>query len=120
MNFLDLHTDEAVLAELGRRLAQLRIDRNITQAELARKAGVGKRTLERLEAGETTQTRTLFRLLRELDLFEKLELVFPEVQMRPRDVVQKRNEVRKRASKAKNVFLSNEPWVWGDERIAKK
>jgi transcriptional regulator with XRE-family HTH domain len=116
MNFLDLHTDEAVLAELGRRLAQLRIDRNITQAELARKAGVGKRTLERLEAGETTQTRTLFRLLRELDLFEKLELVFPEPAARPSQLIRQEGKLPQRASRKTKDFDTDAEWTWGDER----
>lgn len=45
-------TDEAVLRELGRRLAQVRLGKNLTQAQLAAKAGVSKRTVERLEVGE--------------------------------------------------------------------
>lgn len=44
-------TDEAVLGELGRRLAQVRLGKNLTQAQLAAKAGVSKRTVERLEVG---------------------------------------------------------------------
>ena len=41
-------TDEAVLSELGGRLAQVRLERNLTQAQLAEQAGVSKRTVERL------------------------------------------------------------------------
>jgi DNA-binding XRE family transcriptional regulator len=44
-------TDEAVLHELGGRLAGLRIEHNLTQAALAEQAGVSKRTIERLESG---------------------------------------------------------------------
>ena len=44
-------TDEAVLSELGGRLARVRLARNFTQAGLARQAGVSKRTVERLESG---------------------------------------------------------------------
>jgi len=44
-------TDEAILGELGGRLAKIRLDRNLTQAQLATQAGVSKRTVERLEAG---------------------------------------------------------------------
>jgi len=43
-------TDDSVLAELGGRLARIRLDRNLTQAQLAEQAGVSKRTIERLEA----------------------------------------------------------------------
>ena len=44
-------TDEVILGELGGRLAKIRLDRNLTQAQLATQAGVSKRTVERLEAG---------------------------------------------------------------------
>jgi transcriptional regulator with XRE-family HTH domain len=44
-------TDDAVLAELGTRLARIRLERNLPQGQLAKQAGVSKRTVERLEAG---------------------------------------------------------------------
>ena len=115
MKFQDLQHDDAILQELGRRLAQLRIGVNLTQAELARKAGVGKRTLERLEAGETTQTRTLFRIFRELDLLERLEVVLPEPTSRPSHDLKKGDALRKRASRKKSNEVSDEQWKWGDE-----
>ncbi|NWK56021.1 helix-turn-helix transcriptional regulator [Verrucomicrobiaceae bacterium N1E253] len=115
MKFQELHHDAATLQELGRRLARLRIDMNLTQADLARRAGVGKRTLERLEAGETTQTRTLFRIFRELDLFEKLELLLPEPGTRPLHAVKQRDNPPKRASKKKTNRTTMKNWKWGDE-----
>ncbi len=42
--------DDAVLAELGRALAERRIGIGLTQAALAEQAGIGKRTVERIEA----------------------------------------------------------------------
>lgn len=115
MKFQDLHHDEAVLAEFGRRVTQLRIDRGMTQADLSRKAGVGKRTLERLEAGETTQTRTLFRIFRELDLLAKLEILLPELTMRPSHSIKEDGRLPQRATKRKPKTGSTE-WKWGDER----
>jgi transcriptional regulator with XRE-family HTH domain len=44
-----LMSDEALLQELGRRIARLRLERNLSQAQLAEQAGISKRTLERLE-----------------------------------------------------------------------
>ena len=44
-------TASEVTRELGLRLAQLRIARNLTQAQLARKAGVGLSSVIRLERG---------------------------------------------------------------------
>lgn len=115
MKFQDLQHDEAMLEELGRRLAQHRIEMNLTQADLARQAGVGKRTLERLEAGETTQTRTLFRILRELDLLSRLEVLLPEPKVRPRHVAKEGGRLPQRATKTKPSQDATGEWKWGDE-----
>ncbi len=56
-----LMTDDAILVELGVRLAQHRIALDMPQAELAAQAGVSKRTVERAEAGATTQMPTVIR-----------------------------------------------------------
>ena len=115
MKFQDLHNDTAALAELGHRLAQLRIGKQLTQAELARRAGIGKRTLERLEAGDTTQTKTLIRVLRKLDLLERLEMLLPEPKARPSQEV-KAEDLPKRVSRKRGQKQEKEPWKWGDER----
>ena len=44
-------TDAAIAQILGERIARHRIQTGLTQAELAERAGIGKHTLERLEAG---------------------------------------------------------------------
>jgi DNA-binding XRE family transcriptional regulator len=73
-----LMSDEALLHELGHRIARLRLERNLSQAQLAEQAGISKRTLERLEAGAAATQLSLFlRVLRQLDLLERLELLLP-------------------------------------------
>lgn len=51
MHITNENDDETILAELGRRLARTRLERNISQQGLATEAGVSKRTVERIEAG---------------------------------------------------------------------
>ena len=64
-------SDEALLQELGQRIARLRLERNLTQAQLAEQAGISKRTLEHLEAGAAAAQLSLFlRVLRQLDLLK--------------------------------------------------
>ena len=116
MKFQDIHHDEEMLVEMGVRLAQIRIQLNLTQAELARRTGVGKRTLERLEAGETTQTRTLLRIMRELDLLAKLEVLLPEPTARPSHAIKQVEALPKRAAKKRVDDTKSEEWKWGDEK----
>ncbi len=64
---------------MGERLAKIRLDRNLTQAQLATQAGVSKRTVERLEAGAVaTQLSGFIRVCRVLDLIERFDLLVPE------------------------------------------
>ena len=116
MKFQELHQDEAILQEVGRRLAQRRIDLNLTQADLAGRAGVGKRTLERLEAGETTQTRTMFRIFRELDLLGKLEVLLPDPTARPLHAIKQADALPKRATRKRSNDAQAGEWKWGDEK----
>ena len=98
MPFQRLMTDEALLQELGRRIAQQRLDRNLSQAQLAEQAGISKRTLERLEAGASaTQLSLILRVLRQLDLLERLDLLIPEPQPSPLALLELQKAGRKRA-----------------------
>ncbi len=114
MKIEGLLIDEVILEELGRRLAQRRIELQFTQADLAEQAGVSKRTVERIEAGATTQLSTFIRILRVLELLDRLETLVPEVGPRPMDLINLKGKARKRAS-GKRKSSDDGPWTWGDE-----
>ena len=103
---------DALLAAIGARLAKTRIDRRLTQAELAREAGVSKRTVERIEAGGSVQVQNFFAVLRALDLLDALGAAIPELGPNPLDLMRlsrPRERVRHRES-------ADGDWRWGDER----
>jgi transcriptional regulator with XRE-family HTH domain len=77
MQIDELNTDAAVLAELGRRLERHRLERNLTQAEIAADAGLGQATIQRAERGESVQMTSMIKLLRALGLLSGLELAIP-------------------------------------------
>jgi transcriptional regulator with XRE-family HTH domain len=108
-------SDMAVTQELGSRLAELRLRRNLTQATLAEAAGVSKRTVERLEKGETgTQLTAFLRICRVLDLLDRFEELVPKPLASPIEQLKRQGKVRKRASGAKPE-APNPEWTWGDE-----
>ena len=86
MKITSLLTDDAVLAELGARIAARRVELQLTQAAVAEQAGIAKRTLERMEAGQTSQLGTLVRVLRVLDAASGLDSLIPETGPRPMDL----------------------------------
>lgn len=108
-------SDEAVLAELGHRLARRRIDMGLTQAQAAEEAGVGKRTVERVEAGNDTQVATLIRLLRVLDLADELNRLAPEPGLRPMDLLKLKGKERKYAYSPRSDRQAESDWQWGDK-----
>ena len=72
------------MSELGRRLARVRLERNLTQAQLAEQAGVSKSTVERLESGSVaTQLSGFIRVCRVLDVIERFEMLVPESMLSP-------------------------------------
>ncbi len=108
-------SDETILVELGQRLARRRIDMGLTQAQAAGEAGVGKRTVERIEGGRDTQVATLIRLLRALDLADELNALVPEPRLRPMDLLKLKGKERKRASSRRSDRAEGD-WQWGDEQ----
>ena len=110
-------TDAVILGELGGRLAKIRLDRNLTQAELATQAGVSKRTVERLETGAVaTQLSGFIRVCRVLDLIEHFDLLIPEPLPSPVTQLKLGGKKRRRASTHKLAKPSAKKWQWGNER----
>ncbi len=121
-------SDAATLKELGHRLGRRRINLRMTQAELARKSGLGKRTLERLEGGDTVQLLTLIRVLRSLGMMEALEHLVPEIGQSPLALLRSQGKQAKRVRASRNPkpkkptaqngiqnLVSEKTWTWGDE-----
>jgi transcriptional regulator with XRE-family HTH domain len=109
-------TDKAVLSELGGRLAGARLERNLTQAQLAAQAGVSKSTVQRLESGSVaTHLSGFIRVCRVLDLVERFDLLVPEPVPSPVEQLKLRGRKRQRASAKGKAKASPQKWQWGDE-----
>jgi len=116
-------TDDTLLTELGARLAEARLEKNLTQAQLAMQAGISKRTVERLESGQAgTQLAAFIRVCRVLGLVERLETLIPESAPSPMTQLKLRGRKRQRASTSTAAPSAvNDPappasaWTWGDK-----
>jgi transcriptional regulator with XRE-family HTH domain len=108
------HSDAVILGELGKRLTQARLERNLSQAELATEAGVAKRTLERLEAGQSSQLANLIRVVRALGLAGNFDSLVPEMLPSPIAELKLRGRQRERASR-RAQRATRGPWRWEDD-----
>ena len=115
MKITGLLTDDAVLTELGTRIARRRLELQLTQAAVAEQAGIAKRTLERMEAGQTSQLATLVRVLRVLDAASELDSLIPESGPSPMELLKRQGKVRQRASGQRAAKVSAKPWRWDEK-----
>lgn len=88
-----------VIAMLCRRIKMARIEKNLSQIELAERAKVGIATIKRIELGESITLLTLIAVLRGLDELDQLSnlLAHNELKM----ISQKNRPQRKRKQKEK-------------------
>lgn len=115
MKIISLLTDQALLRELGSRLASTRVSQNLTQAALAEQAGLSKRTVERLESGEVaTQLSGFIRVCRGLGLLERFETLVPEPRVSPIAQLKMQGRKRQRASGKKSASVAPKKWTWGE------
>ena len=108
-------TDDAVLEELGARLRRHRLDLDLTQGQLAEEAGVSKRTIERIEAGQSAQVSKLLRILRAMALLENLEVLVPAPTVSPMALLQLAARQRRRASGRTDRAQPETTFTWGED-----
>ena len=108
-------TDEALVRLLGERLSAIRLARNLTQQQLAEQAGLGLRTVQRLELGAVaTQLSSFLRVCRVLGLVENLEAFIPEPAVSPMAQLRQAGRKRKRATGRKAATGGSTKWTWGE------
>jgi transcriptional regulator with XRE-family HTH domain len=90
-------TTKEILREVGARLQGFRLQQNVTQAELAKTAGVGHATVKRAEAGESVRLDTIVKILRALGRVEALDSFLPEPLVSPIQLAEQRERGRQRA-----------------------
>ena len=82
---MDLYaqTNNAIIRQIGSKLKELRIERNMKQAELANASGVSVFTISSVENGNTTSLLTVVQLLRTLEHLDYLNSFFQEEVVSP-------------------------------------
>lgn len=106
MKLSDFTPPDEALQELGRRLSRYRKQSDLTQAELARRAGIGVATLSRIEGGRSAQMESWIKILKALDMLPSLDRLLPENYASPMAEA-------KRQGRASGTGSAG--FVWGDE-----
>lgn len=105
--------DEKVVEQLGKELRRMRLERNLSQAEVAERAGLDRTTIVKLEAGRAATLMTVVQVLRAMDKLEVLDSFHEEAQLTPYQLVEQQakyfTKQRKRASRKKPVIVPPKP-----------
>ncbi len=107
------NSNAAVMKELGARIKRGRLDMQLSQKELAERAGISARTLSTAENSGDIRLESLVRILRVMGHLENLNLLLPELSLNPEDyrtLGKSRQRVSKHSTQKKSTG-----WKWGDE-----
>ncbi|MGH8751605.1 MAG: helix-turn-helix transcriptional regulator [Burkholderiales bacterium] len=94
---IGVKTNKEMLREIGARLKAYRLQQNISQHEMAKRAGLNRNTVVSAELGVEPKLSTLIKILRVLDRLESLESFLPPPPLSPMSLIKTRGRERKRA-----------------------
>ncbi len=100
------------IKELGQKIKTYRIMNEMSQQDLEDKSGVSKRSISRLEQGESVQVDNLFKILISLGLGDNIELLVPDQTKRPSFYLEEKERQPKRVRKKTEKKTG---FKWGDE-----
>ena len=99
------------IKELGQKIKTYRVMNEMSQQELEDKTGVSKRSISRLEQGESVQVDNLFKILLALGLGDNIDLLVPDQTKRPSYYLETKDNKPKRVRKK----TEKTEFKWGDE-----
>ncbi len=91
-------TNAELTEQLGRRIRRIRLRQNITQRDLALKAGLSRLAVSRAEEGVIKSMRVLVAIARALGHLRDFELLFDVPEISPREMAQLKGKRRQRAT----------------------
>ena len=86
-----------ITGELGNRLKQARLNKNLTQQEVADKVGISRRTLIAAEQGNA-KLDTFVGIMQVLGIIDQLNLFLPEQEISPLQLARLKGKKRQRAT----------------------
>lgn len=102
----------AIAEQLGGRLKQARLNADLTQAELASRTGLNRRTILNAEKGNV-QLKNLVAILAGLEMLEQINMFLPVQEISPLQLAKLKGKKRQRASRTRK----RKPRIREDESL---
>lgn len=100
-------SDSAIVEEIGNLIKRVRLQKNITQQQLADNVGLYRSTISEMENGRASSLLSFIQVMRGLEKLEILNLLSGVPEVSPLRLAKKEGLVRKRASLKKNKDQQN-------------
>jgi putative transcriptional regulator len=94
----------AIAEQLGERLKQARLNANLTQAEVASRTGLNRRTILNAEKGKV-QLKNLVAILLSRGMVEQINIFLPVQEISPLQLAKLEGKKRQRASRSQKRKL---------------
>jgi transcriptional regulator with XRE-family HTH domain len=110
-----LASSEMIEAAIGQRIEEIRLQRNITQHQLAREAGVSRSTITRLAQPEKGISLDSFiRILKALQLSDNLAALLPDPGLTPLQQLENRDQPKRQRARPRKK--DRKKWTWDDDQ----
>ena len=109
-------SSDAIINALFERIEEIRLSRNISQAALAKEAGVSRSTITRLARGQSISVDSFVRIMQALGLADHLAALLPNPNVRPVERIRLDGTERRRASSKRKAAGD---WTWKDDANGK-
>ena len=94
-------TNARIEIEVGERLKKLRLEYNITQNNLAKKTGLSRVSISKIERGMGVNLSSLIEIMRGLRVLENIEYLIPEQEISPIEMIRLKNKTKKKRASTK-------------------
>ena len=105
--------DEEILKQIGVKLKELRVERNMKQKELSERSGLSMFSISQIETGHNTSILSLVQILKALDCMDMLEPFLKEKEVDPellaKFIQSQQQPVRQRVTTPKSYFNDETP-----------
>ena len=105
-------SNDAILKLFGAQIRQMRLNRNLTQSELADLAGLSRNTIVEMENGGAGTMNSLVQILRTLEKIEILNHFITEAPVSPIQIAKLHGKTRQRASSNRQIKEDKEESEW--------
>ncbi|MFM2047558.1 MAG: hypothetical protein RI955_104 [Bacteroidota bacterium] len=101
-NNLYAMTDKAIIKSVCNSLKQMRLNKNISQTELANKSGISRITISRMEIGKAINLLTMIQVLRALDELDLINEFIKEPEISPVMLMEAQQKYYRQKASPKN------------------